>query len=125
MVGVFFPLLPLSLPYPGEARTRHQGTTVAAAASAPTGSGCGDSRPLPGRCVLRLRDLPPKRGCGRGGGDVPGVLGRGAEILGFRRRDGGRDKNVGREAARARSREVRRGPWRLGCWGRSVGIEEL
>lgn len=77
-----------SPPRIGRGRDRHRRSPAAAAASAPAGPGCGRSRPLPGRCVLRLRRLPPTR-LWDGRGRCPAGVGTGA------RDTGGRDK--GRE----------------------------
>lgn len=96
---------------------------MAAAASAPTGPGCGESRPLPGRCVLRLRRLPPKRGCGRGGGDVPPGLGRGFKVLEVRRRDRSKDEKWRKGADREES-GGEKGALEGGLRGRSIGVGE-
>lgn len=117
------PFLPL--PLPGEAGTRHRDCSVAAAASAPAALGYGGFRPLPGRCVLRLRGLPPKKkGVGREGGDAPGGLGRGFEVLEVTIKDGSKDEKWRKGAAIRRTWEVRKGRWRVGHWGRSTGVGE-
>lgn len=90
---------------------------MAAAASAPAALVYGEFRPLPGRCVLRLRGLPPKRGCGEGGGDAPRGLGRGFEILEVKIKDGSKDEKWRKGAAIRRTWEVRKGRWRVGYWG--------
>ena len=51
------------------------------------------------------------------GGDVPGGLRRGFEILEVRRRDESKDEKWRKGAAIGRSPEVIKGRRRVGCWG--------